>query len=202
MHGWLCPLAVVVAFWPCIAVADVLPPGHKSVHHELVFVASDALSASRLVAAPTAGFHGVAVIKPGERISFSSKYGTKFYLVPNDQPLPTDFDRDQFAQLLQVSPPVHEISSVPWTSSVSSALTVLKLESVSDSGLVITVVEHSELDSMGNIADTSRSWLIVVAVVVVGLFLCVVARHWFWRVYSARRSPGAAEPDHADRVAG
>ncbi|MBL8890055.1 MAG: hypothetical protein JNL67_08760 [Planctomycetaceae bacterium] len=186
MCFWLRLLSVAVVLCPCVAVADVLPPGHKSVNHELLFVDSDVLRESRLIAAPIAGFQGVAVIKPGERFSFSSKYGTKFYLVPNDMPMPSDFDREHFEAWPNGAPPVHEISSVPWTSSVSSVLTVLKLESTSESGPVIAVVEHTELDSSGKPADTKWSWTIVAASVVIGLALCMVARRWFWRIYSVR----------------
>jgi hypothetical protein len=192
--------------WANKTWADLIPPGHKSVHHELVFEDSALLAENRLIAAPTAGFHGVVVIKPGERFSFSSKYGTEFYLVPKDEPLPTDFERETFSKWFHCSPPVQEISSVPWTSPVAKALTVLTLDTISETGPVITVVSHSELDSAGNPAGESAGWnsrwIIGSTVVLVGLGLCVVARRWFWHVYSVRDGGRSSEMDLADRNAG
>ncbi len=190
---------MVLTLWPSVVSADVLPAGHKRVNHELVFEDSELLNKQRVIAAPIAGFHGVLVVKPGERFSFSSKYGTKFYLVPKDEPLPTDFDPDLFSKWPNSFPPVQEISSVPWTSSVESALTVLTLDSISETGLVVSVVGHAENDSTGKPADSGRRWLIGAAVVIVGCLLCVAARRWFWQAYMARGIDHLSGPDTVTR---
>ena len=195
----------LLVLWTSVAWADVIPPGHKSVDHELVFEDSLLLAEYRLIAAPTAGFHGVVVIKPNEPFSFSTKYGTKFYLVPKDEPLPTDFDRESFSKWLHCSPPVHEISSVPWTSPISSVLTVLRLDAITDTGPVVAVVHSSERDSAGQLVgqtEFERRWVIGGTVVLVGLGLCFLARRWFWQVYSARDLGRLSESDVADGNAG
>ncbi len=178
MNRRLGGLVWFLVLWSSVACADVLPPGHKSVDHELVFEDSVLLAENRLIAAPTAGFQGVVVIKPGERFSFSTKYGTEFYFVPKDEPLPTDFDRESFSKWLHCSPPVHEISSVPWTSPVSSVLTVLKLDAITDAGPVVSVVHRSESDSAGQLVGQTEfdwRWVIGCAVVIFGLGLCIMA---------------------------
>lgn len=85
---------------------------------------------------------------------------------------------------------------------MASALTVLKLDSISEAGPVISVVSHAENDSMGNPASSGPRWLMVGAMVVVGLGLCLVARRWFWRVYLARGVDRLSAPDLADRKPG
>jgi hypothetical protein len=64
------------------AVPDVLPPGHKSVRHELCLEIDATLDGWTLVAFPTRGFSTAHVITAGVPFGFSTKYGTRIYFLP------------------------------------------------------------------------------------------------------------------------
>lgn len=160
--------------WPLTGEGDVLLPGHKNVKHELVFEDSELLRENRLVAAPIAGFSGAEVIKAGTPFRFSSKYGTRFYLIPGDTPVPK-FDQDVFAQWPNCKPPRGEIRSVPVSNPVASALTTLRFTEIGDSGPVIEEVGHVELDRFGEVASPTRSIIYFGLLIAAGLVLCLVA---------------------------
>lgn len=89
-------MSIIAMAWTSIALADLILPGNKAVDHQLVFQDSELFQRYRFVAAPIAGFQGVAVIQPGVSFRFSSKYGTKIYVVPDGQPDPVQYDREAF----------------------------------------------------------------------------------------------------------
>lgn len=126
----LLAMAIVFLGQPMVGIADAIPSGHKKVKHEPCFEDCDLLRDHRLVAAPVLGFGGVKLIQSGERFQFSSKYGTKFYLVPEDHPLPLEFDPQLFEPWTHCPPPVGQAISVSRYSTVASAVTVLRLDSV------------------------------------------------------------------------
>ena len=169
------------------ANADILLPGYKSVKHELVFEDSDLFQKHRLIAAPIAGFKGVEEIQPGKPFSFSSKYGTMFYLVPRAAEL-TGFDKKAFKQWPHASPPVSEIKSVPVTSPVASATTTLRFASVNEGSPVIETVSHVELDRWGKEASATRSILVFGLIIAAGLAFCLFAIR---RMKSSRRGSAA-----------
>lgn len=157
------------------AEADLIPPGHKSVKHELVFVDSASLDSHRLVAAPIRGLHGVMEVQAGQRFRFSTKYGTRFYLVPDDlRPLP-EFDRELFAQWPSVAPPISETRSASMISPVASALTTLRLADVTSSEPKIELVNHIEFDSSGNPVTWKSSVVRPLVLVPAGVLLLLVA---------------------------
>ncbi len=161
-----------------MVMADLLPTGHRHVTHELVFEDSDALANHRLVAAPIAGFSGVHVIRPGERFRFSSKYGTRFYLVPDGETDFEQFDRERFDNWANRRPPRGEIRSVPWTSPVRSALTTLRFDGVVDGKPQISMVDHIEMDAAGNPASVVKQLVIYSIPILLGLVLCVWVFRW------------------------
>jgi hypothetical protein len=174
-RGWLMVWVTVAAFVvPVSLEADLLLPGYKSVRHELVFEDSELFRQHRLIAAPIRGFSGIEEIKPGTRFSFSNKYGTRFYLVPDEVPLPEDFTHEVFAQWPRQEPPVSEINMVPVVSSVDSALTTLRFAGVTESGPRIEVVSHVELDRWGRPASTARSMLVFGMLIAAGLACCLL----------------------------
>jgi len=157
------------------AIADIILPGFKKVKHELVFESSELFDSHRLVAAPIAGFKGVAVIQPGQPFRFSSKYGTQFYVVPKKVMDLPEFDQQTFAQWPHCSPPKAEINQVPVSNPTASALTTLRLAEVTSEGPVIEIVSHIELDQFGNVASPTRNILLFGLLIAAGLAFCLIA---------------------------
>ena len=157
-----------------IVFADILPPGHRGIVHEIVFVESDLLEAHRLIATPLRGFHGVEEIRPGQPFPFSTKYGTRFYVVPEDAALPEARDVQALARWPSCDPPITEIRGVPWYSPVVSALSTCKLVDVSSENVGVELVNHDELDSNGEPASMVRRAFILGAIAAAGLLGCGV----------------------------
>lgn len=197
MRYRIIPIFCLLGFWTIgagLATADVLLPGHKSVEHELVFEDSDLFNEHRLIAAPIRGFSGVEEIQPGKPFRFSSKYGTKFYIVPRDAEL-AKFDRDAFDQWPNVAPPINEIKSVPVTSFVASATTTLGFASLNEGYPVIEKVSHVELDRWGNEASATRSTLMFGLTIAAGLAFCLLAIR---RIKSSRKRQQLADEISAE----
>lgn len=152
--GLLCLLATAwtAAHSPDLAVPDLLPIGHRGVVHELVLEDSELLGQFRLVAGPTRGFGGLAEIDPGVPFRFSSKYGTRIYALPLDEPLPAEspalgrFPAGWPEEFLTGSIPVLEVRSVPVLSSVHRILTTLRITGVDEKereiGLKVTAEQR------------------------------------------------------------
>lgn len=151
--------------------ADVLPPGDKSIEHQLVFESSPLFDDYRLVAAPIRGFEGVHVVVPGQPFQFSSKYGTRFYLIPESDTEDLKFDREYFDHWPSSLPPVSQIPSVPITSPVASAVTTVRFADVQDGKPHIIVVDHKELESSGKPASYRRAYWWLIFPVVGGVVL-------------------------------
>jgi hypothetical protein len=167
-------------------LADILPAGHKSVRHQLVFEPSPLFAAHRVVAAPTRGFAGVAEIKPGERFSFSSKYGTRIYLVPPATPVES-FDREQFQQWPSALPPIRELNSVPIWHPLAQVVTTLRLLDVSDAGPTMEVVKSEQFNGSGGPVSFVPLGLATGGVALVGLAICGIV----WR--RTRRRSGSTD---------
>jgi hypothetical protein len=73
--------------------SDVLLPGMKRVEHRLVLEPSELWTGRRIVAAPVRGFGGTHVVEPGVPFAFSTKYGTRLYVVPEAEAIPDDATR-------------------------------------------------------------------------------------------------------------
>lgn len=184
------PLVCVFSLLSLPVFADLIPPGFKSVEHKLVFVESQMLQDHRLVAAPVRGFKGVAEIQAGIPFRFSSKYRTRFYLVPKDMDLPSDFDQEQFANWPSVEPPCTEVSVAPLISTVASALTTLRLAGIaSDGSLQIEIVKHQIFDSFGNRAGMVNFALRTLGLVTCGLLIIGGLYH----IRRSRRLRGSQE---------
>ena len=168
--------------------ADVLPPGHAPVSHKLEFESSQLLKDTVLVAAPTAGFGGAVRVVAGEPFTFSSKYGTRLYLVPAGETIDNKFDRERFKEWPSCQPPVSEIKSVPAYKSVRSALTTLRLKEITEDGPVIEIVSHKEFNRAGNPAQDG-SWSTLAALPVLGVAIC---GYLFW--IRTRRPEVQSEP--------
>lgn len=166
------------------ARADLIPPGSKATKHELMFVDSECLAAHRLVAAPVRGFHGVTKIRAGQQFRFSTKYGTRFYVVPEDvDPLP-EFDHEQFAQWPSAAPPKSELKFVAAVSPVASAVTRLRLVRLDEGVPQIELVSHTEYDNLGQPVTAVSYLRRVLLLVSLGAGLLVAAA---WTIRRSRR---------------
>jgi hypothetical protein len=165
---------ILVSFPAASVWADLIPPGHKAVKHELVFAESEALNSCRLVAAPVRGFHGATEIRAGQRFRFSTKYGTRFYVIPDDVDLLPEFDRELYAQWPSAEPPVSEMKSNSLISPVTSAVTTLKLSEVSSEAPTIELVSHAEFDGAGQTATWRSALLRPLTLVPAGILLLLV----------------------------
>lgn len=172
-------------------LADILPPGHRAIKHELVFVESDLLSDHRLIATPTRGLRGAVEVKAGQPFSFSTKYGTRLYIAPDDAALPENGKSDVAPDWLSAEPPIHDIRSVPWYSPVESALTTCRLAAVGPDGPQIDLVEHVTLDAQGRPASGLRRTWLLAAIAAVGLLGCL-GLYIFRRVHKSSSQQPAA----------
>jgi hypothetical protein len=71
---------VFAAGWEA-APRDILDPWGMPVWHEAVLEVPPELAHWEFVVAPVQGLQGVAAVTPGQRFSFSDKYGTRLYAV-------------------------------------------------------------------------------------------------------------------------
>lgn len=161
--------------------ADIVPPGNKSVSHKLVFEASPLLESHRLIAMPVRGFGGFAEVRSGQPFWFSSKYGTRLYVVPNDYSPPERISPREELPFPSCDVPVASVTYVPVFSPVKSILTTLQLTEVGDETIQVAVVDHVEYGSDGRPASWLRSIVPLIAIAAVGLISCLV-------LWSRRRS--------------
>jgi hypothetical protein len=154
--------------------ADLIPPGHKSVSHKLVFEDSPLLESHRLIAMPVRGFQGAAEVQAGRPFWFSSKYGTRLYVVPEDYAPPERISPgDEFA-FPSCDVPVSSVTSVPMFSPVKSILTTLELTDVGEETIRVAVVDHVEYGSDGRPASWLMSSVPKIAIAAIGLVFCLV----------------------------
>lgn len=154
--------------------ADLIPFGHKSVQHHLVFVDSPALKENRLIAAPIRGFSGFEEITAGHRFSFSNKYHTRIYRVPFDYEPPKGVFHDEPLRFPHADPPVVSITSVPIFLNISRIETKCQLISVSDDTLAIEVLEQCKLDVTGKRTEGGLNLIAKITICIFGLSMCVV----------------------------
>jgi hypothetical protein len=155
--------------------ADVIPPGHKPVEH--VVVISEALANGEvLAAAPTRGFHGIQTVVPGEPFSFSSKYGTRLYALPADQPVPGDVAAVRAAALASSDIPVSEVTSVPLADPLARVVTTLRITAPASNQLVVEVLSEERFDSFGARGNLRALLLTLCSVAAVGIGALVLVR--------------------------
>lgn len=181
---------ILAVLWVRPSYCDLIPPGYRRVSHTLCIEPSEKLEKVRLVAAPVLGFGGVSQIEPGVPFSFSGKYGTKIYAVPEDVGPLKDFDREKFKDWPSIDPPVEQVANVPVSSPITSVETTLSFNGISGNELNIGIVRHIEhgkasIDDRGaNSQGKTWSREIVLAlaggVILVGVLL--------WQVLARRTS--------------
>lgn len=175
--GWLIGTLLGCA----VARADLILPGYKPVRHRLIFEPSPELDAHRVVIAPMAGFSGVREVRAGEPLAFSSKYGSRIYVVPGDLERLPEFDRERFAQWPSVEPPVRSQTMVPVTSIVQTIHTTVRFEGMVDGKPQVRLVREEVLTATGQPATWMRTLrlpivITVIAAVVLGGFVLRIRR--------------------------
>jgi hypothetical protein len=142
--------SLLLALFSCAlpARADVLLPGTKPVSHRLVIERSDAWAGTpKIVAAPVRGFGGTLVVEPGVPFSFSTKYGTRLYVVSSSEKLPERIDESWSASHLSATIPILEVGSAPVASPLESLTTTLTVRALDRDRFEVAVVEgRSEHD--------------------------------------------------------
>lgn len=185
-----CLVALILAVvWAKPSFCDLIPPGYRRVSHTLCFEPSESLEKVRLVAAPVLGFGGVSQIEPGVPFSFSGKYGTKIYAVPEDVGPLEDFDRKKFDQWPSIDPPVEQIANVPESSPITSVETTLKFNGISGNELNIGIVRHIEHGNttmaLGGLS-VAQPWGRTIALALIGGAILVGVL--IWQVLAKRTS--------------
>ena len=157
--------------------ADLIPPGNKAVSHKLVFVDSPLLQTHRLIAMPVRGFGGHEEVQPNRPFHFSTKYGTRLYVVPRDFEPPSKVNPGQPLPFPSCDVPVSSTTYVPILSPVASLRSTCKLIAVADDAIQVELVDHVELDASGNPASPLGAVLLMLFISATGLIGCCL----IWR---------------------
>ena len=152
--------------------ADLIPPGNKGVSHKLVFVDSPLLKSHRLIAMPVRGFGGHEEVQPDRPFQFSSKYGTRLYVVPNDFVLPTKVNPGEPLPFPSCDVPVSSTTYVPIFSPIASLRSTCKLVAVEDDAIQVELVDHVELNSNGRPVTLLNTVLPMLVISATGLIGC------------------------------
>ena len=169
------------------ARGDLIPPGHKSIKHELVFLDSPLLREHRLIAAPVRGFGGFAEVKADQPFYFSTKYGTKIYAVPKDFEPPESYTHGEALPFPNSEPPTHSLTSVSILRKTNRIVTRCRLTAITDQSLEIEVVEEVQFDEFNQVTTGGLSRFGKISVSLIGLVGCFVL--WTLKKIYGRRDP-------------
>ncbi len=154
--------------------ADLIPPGSKGVSHKLLFVDSPPLKSHRLIAMPVRGFGGHEEVQPHRPFHFSTKYGTRLYVVPDDFIPPAKVIPGEPLPFPSCDVPVSSTTYVPIFSPIASLRSTCKLVAVGDNAIQVELVDHVELNSDGrpaSLLNTVLSMLVISATGLIGCYL-------------------------------
>lgn len=157
--------------------ADLIPPGNKGVSHKLVFVDSPLLKSHRLIAMPVRGFGGHEEVQPDRPFHFSTKYGTRLYVVPNEFVLPAKLNPGEPLPFPSCDVPVSSTTYVPTFSPIASLRSTCRLVAVEDDAIQVELVDHVELNSNGRPVTLLNTVLPVLVISGTGLIGCCI----IWR---------------------
>jgi hypothetical protein len=157
--------------------ADLIPPGNKGVSHKLVFVDSPLLKSHRLIAMPVRGLGGHEEVQPDRPFHFSTKYGTRLYVVPSDFVPPTKVNPGEPLPFPSCDVPVSSTTYVPILSPIASLRSTCKLIAVGDDAIQVELVDHVELDSNAQPASLLNTVLPMLVISATGLIGCCLV----WR---------------------
>ncbi|MEM1067323.1 MAG: hypothetical protein AAGI63_00400 [Planctomycetota bacterium] len=173
----ICWLTCIVVASATYLHADLVPVGNKGVTHKLVFTDSPLLETHRIIAAPVRGFGGHAEVRPDQPFYFSTKYGTRLYVVPADYEVPKKVGPGKTLPFPSCDVPVTATTYVPMYSPTDSLRSTCRLLAVTDEAIEVELVDHVELDSNGEPVSLSKSLFPMLLISLTGLVGCCV----IWR---------------------
>jgi hypothetical protein len=142
-----------------------------------VFVDSPLLKSHRLIAMPVRGFGGHEDVQPNRAFHFSTKYGTRLYVVPDDFVPPAKVNPGEPLPFPSCDVPVSSMTYVPTYSPIASLRSTCKLVAVGDNAIQVELVSHVELDSNGRPVSLLNTVLPMLAISAIGLLGCCL----IWR---------------------
>ncbi|MDF1838422.1 MAG: hypothetical protein P1V35_11170 [Planctomycetota bacterium] len=153
---------------------DITAPGFKKVTHQVVVENPKEFEDWLVVAATHLGPSHVTVVEPGVPFSYSSKYGTVLYALPQGTAVPSSQDnrrvpRSEFEGFLSASPPVTHPSAVSSMSPVDRVLTTIRITNISNEGIELEALRTQEFDSDGESVGWLRIWAIPGGIVLLGI---------------------------------
>ena len=142
-----------------------------------MFVDSPLLKSHRLIAMPVRGFGGHEEIQPDRPFHFSTKYGTRLYVVPSDFVPPAKVSPGELLPFASCDVPVSSTTYVSILSPIASLRSTCKLIAVGDDAIQVELVDHVELDSNGKPASLLNTVLPMLLISATGLIGCCLV----WR---------------------
>lgn len=118
---------------------DVLAPGTRAIDHELVLEWDEDRFPQQFFAHSSLG-PGTQSIEPGEPFSFSGKYGTRIYAVPEGQQLLLEDSRNPDPRWASAAPPVAEVGAVPVASTLQRIETRIAVAGIEESELQLEIL--------------------------------------------------------------
>lgn len=176
-------LAVVV--FAAAAVPDLLMPGRKAVRHEIEFIWDADTVLPRFALSPLRSLHGHAVVRPGQRLRFSSKYGSRLWIVPTGAELPDASESLRDSGWTSLPLPVRELHSIGVGHPLAQVVTTIRIAPAADGGFVLAVAGERYFDSDGHDLG-AWTWMPLVVLSLLGAV-------WVW-VLDRRASRPVAAP--------
>ncbi|MFT4649495.1 MAG: hypothetical protein ACI9X4_002735 [Glaciecola sp.] len=177
-------LSTTLLFGLCLfaPLPDITSPGYKKVSHQVAIENPKDFEGWRVFVAETFPvLHPFTEAEPGIPFSFSSKYGTRIYVLPSGNRVPNhaeDWDaiKDTYDNFIQAIPPVTSPEQVSVHSPVASVLTTIRIVDISDSGIQLEAVRTQEFDSNGKPVSWALFWVLPLGAVTCGVIGLIVLR--------------------------
>ena len=163
---------------------DLLPPGTKSVKHELVLEWAEALDGTHFVLSPGLRV-GNQTLNRNEPFRLSRTVRSRLYAIPAEATLPKRDDWLREGAWPSCEIPVREVRSTGASHPLASVLTTLRVVKVENGEILIERVNEVRLDAHGNeLGDLD--WLPIAGLALLGAV-------WLWQIDRRRRGPAPPE---------
>lgn len=163
---------------------DLLPPGTKSVKHELVLEWAEALDGTRFVLSPGLRM-GNQILNRKEPFRLSRTVRSRLYAIPAEATLPKRDEWLSEGTWPSCEIPVREVHSTGAGHPLASVLTTLRVVKVENGAILLERVAEVRRDADGNeLGDLE--WLPVAG-------LALLGAAWLWQIDRRRRRPAPPE---------
>lgn len=159
---------------------DLIPPGHRSARHELLIATDDVSRDLRLWMAPVHGFGSSTRVKPSRAYRFSTKYGSRLWILGPDEEPPARLEDGWDETHRSIEIPFHEIASVPAGSPVTRILTLCRIRPDAQGTLQLHPLAEIQFGADGQPLATGFIWPWMIGISLLGL-LGLVARAGYER---------------------